>query len=483
MENVDKSCEHAASAKRRAERWPTVPSRASQRPAPQRGTSIVHAQRMIEAAKPCRPKSARRPEGPSGSYHGTVAAPGTYPPASDEPASLPHLFSLLPTAYKTILRTGNTAGKSPWRFGQTINKAGLPVFEVDESGHPTEEPRISNSPDFSSLIETTGPFGARKLYLITHFEAPAPGVQVRLPGGCRWPIQLLSTLQLQLLPAGQPRRPSTTALFFPCPFAISSQYVVELGQSPDGTLTPRSMKVGPAAAALPQMLCRRQAQPPLCPHLLAQQPPAAAARQEPPPPLLAHPAAVQPVDWSALGGLWNPCAGSRTPWGSHLGGEEYEPDARPFSEAADLASFKAQMDASSGYGEVEGHMAYWVSWGPGGGPCECSGRAWRHAVGGSTCRVEVGIVPRRTSFFSPAPSPAGTLHWTGFQSSWTGPRLGLDCRCRACWQCRPRCAGRCSGGDGHRNRLSQAVPRLQILSPKITRTLWMCVMKNVQPGR
>ncbi len=79
------------------------------------------------------------------------------------------------------------------------------------------------------------------------------------------------------------------------------------------------------------------------------------------------------MDWSALGGLWNPCAGSRTPWGSHIGGEEYEPDARPFSEATDLASFKAQMDASSGYGEVEGYMAYWVStaswqagWGAGG---------------------------------------------------------------------------------------------------------------------
>ncbi|KAL4424959.1 hypothetical protein ABPG77_002844 [Micractinium sp. CCAP 211/92] len=180
--------------------------------------------------------------------------------ASVQAIALPPLQRSL--TYKTILRTGNTAGKSPWLFGQIINKAGLPVYEVDESGHPTDEPRISNSPDFSSLIETYGPFGARKLFLITHFEAPSPAVQ----------------------------------------------YVVELGQAPDGTLTPRNMK---------------------------------------------------PVDWSALGGLWNPCAGSRTPWGSHIGGEEYEPDARPFSEATDLASFKAQMDASSGYGEVEGYMAYW----------------------------------------------------------------------------------------------------------------------------
>ena len=34
-----------------------------------------------------------------------------------------------------------------------------------------------------------------------------------------------------------------------------------------------------------------------------------------------------PVDFSADGGLWVPCAGSITPWGTHLGSEEYEPDA------------------------------------------------------------------------------------------------------------------------------------------------------------
>ncbi|WP_373069438.1 PhoX family phosphatase [Sulfurimonas sp.] len=33
------------------------------------------------------------------------------------------------------------------------------------------------------------------------------------------------------------------------------------------------------------------------------------------------------LDLSSIGGLWVPCAGSVTPWGSHLGSEEYEPDA------------------------------------------------------------------------------------------------------------------------------------------------------------
>eukprot|EP00798_Chlamydomonas_sp_ICE-L_P025896 gene25896-11569_t len=43
-----------------------------------------------------------------------------------------------------------------------------------------------------------------------------------------------------------------------------------------------------------------------------------------------------PVDWSAEGGLWIPCAGSMTPTGSHAGGEEYEPDAMCLGTAESL---------------------------------------------------------------------------------------------------------------------------------------------------
>lgn len=32
------------------------------------------------------------------------------------------------------------------------------------------------------------------------------------------------------------------------------------------------------------------------------------------------PTAVREVDWSKWGGLWTPCAGSVTPWDTHLGG-------------------------------------------------------------------------------------------------------------------------------------------------------------------
>ncbi len=42
------------------------------------------------------------------------------------------------------------------------------------------------------------------------------------------------------------------------------------------------------------------------------------------------------IDFSAYGGLWVPCAGSVTPWGTHLGGEEYPPNARAVEEAATI---------------------------------------------------------------------------------------------------------------------------------------------------
>ncbi|MBE7357401.1 DUF839 domain-containing protein [Campylobacter sp. RM12327] len=41
------------------------------------------------------------------------------------------------------------------------------------------------------------------------------------------------------------------------------------------------------------------------------------------------------IDFSKFGGLWVPCAGSVTPWGTHLGSEEYEPDARTIKDNGD----------------------------------------------------------------------------------------------------------------------------------------------------
>jgi uncharacterized protein len=49
------------------------------------------------------------------------------------------------------------------------------------------------------------------------------------------------------------------------------------------------------------------------------------------------------IDFSALGGLWNPCAGSVTPWNTHLGSEEYPPDARSIENADSYADLDGEM--------------------------------------------------------------------------------------------------------------------------------------------
>jgi uncharacterized protein len=51
---------------------------------------------------------------------------------------------------------------------------------------------------------------------------------------------------------------------------------------------------------------------------------------------------IKQIDSSAVNGLWIPCAGSRSPWNTHLGSEEYEPDAR-----CDAANGDATFAASS----------------------------------------------------------------------------------------------------------------------------------------
>jgi len=52
------------------------------------------------------------------------------------------------------------------------------------------------------------------------------------------------------------------------------------------------------------------------------------------------------VDFNSLNGLWIPCAGSLSPWDTHLGSEEYEPDAREANPAF-LADFGANFGLSS----------------------------------------------------------------------------------------------------------------------------------------
>lgn len=46
------------------------------------------------------------------------------------------------------------------------------------------------------------------------------------------------------------------------------------------------------------------------------------------------------IDLSSINGIWNPCAGMVTPWNTHLGSEEYEPDAKGgAASASPMAKF------------------------------------------------------------------------------------------------------------------------------------------------
>ncbi|MFB6469494.1 PhoX family phosphatase [Cytobacillus sp. Hz8] len=51
---------------------------------------------------------------------------------------------------------------------------------------------------------------------------------------------------------------------------------------------------------------------------------------------------IEPIDFSADGGIWTPCAAVLSPWNTHLGSEEYEPDARAHEanpEKSDITQF------------------------------------------------------------------------------------------------------------------------------------------------
>jgi len=51
---------------------------------------------------------------------------------------------------------------------------------------------------------------------------------------------------------------------------------------------------------------------------------------------------TRPLDFSHFNGGWVHCAGSVTPWGSHLGSEEYEPDAKQWRDGT-ISEYNAAM--------------------------------------------------------------------------------------------------------------------------------------------
>lgn len=70
-----------------------------------------------------------------------------------------------------------------------------------------------------------------------------------------------------------------------------------------------------------------------------------------------HALSTRPIDFSSVGGLWAPCAGSLTPWNSHLGSEEYPPDARSVEEAYSYAELDDRMLPMARYFGVDARLA------------------------------------------------------------------------------------------------------------------------------
>src|SRR3546814_12591884 len=66
---------------------------------------------------------------------------------------------------------------------------------------------------------------------------------------------------------------------------------------------------------------------------------------------------TQATGLSAINGIWNPCAGSVTPWETHLGSDEYPPDAtKGVGSASSMASSlrgRSARDRAAGNGDPD----------------------------------------------------------------------------------------------------------------------------------
>lgn len=69
------------------------------------------------------------------------------------------------------------------------------------------------------------------------------------------------------------------------------------------------------------------------------------------------------IDFSAFNGLWVPCAGSVTPWNTHLGSEEYEPDSSKVKANGSINPYYDQMGDYYG-GDLTKLNSYDYGWTP-----------------------------------------------------------------------------------------------------------------------
>lgn len=72
------------------------------------------------------------------------------------------------------------------------------------------------------------------------------------------------------------------------------------------------------------------------------------------------------ADFDDLGGVWLPCAGQVSPWGTHLGSEEYEPDARAWKPDGTLSPdpYDTWRDQVRRYDDPRAANPYHYGWTP-----------------------------------------------------------------------------------------------------------------------
>ncbi|MBP1934396.1 PhoX family protein [Ammoniphilus resinae] len=73
---------------------------------------------------------------------------------------------------------------------------------------------------------------------------------------------------------------------------------------------------------------------------------------------------VKKIDFSAVNGLWIPCNGSLSPWNTHIGSEEYEPDARQFLDVNSKTRSQVETFAQFYFGDKAKANPYFYGFTP-----------------------------------------------------------------------------------------------------------------------
>ncbi|MCU0726038.1 MAG: DUF839 domain-containing protein [Planctomycetes bacterium] len=94
---------------------------------------------------------------------------------------------------------------------------------------------------------------------------------------------------------------------------------------------------------------------------------------------------TKPVDFSAVEGGWVHCAGSRTPWRTHLGSEEYEPDARYVDPVTGL------RDGENENGYYRAMARYFGNTPDGEDPTRCNPYDYGYVVEATVTGPDMGI--------------------------------------------------------------------------------------------